>query len=67
MGLIIGVDLPVMSIGELAAVVMGGVTVGTTMFHVVLWLGKLTNKVDRHEDKLNDHERDIRELKGMGV
>lgn len=44
-----------------------GVTVGTALFHIVLYIGKISNKVERHEDRINAHEEDIRELKGLGV
>jgi hypothetical protein len=38
------------------AVVGGAAGLVTAIWHAAMYVGKLTVKVDRHEDRLNDHE-----------
>lgn len=41
---------------ELLAVIAGSAGLVTAIWHAAMYVGKLTVKVDRHEDRLNDHE-----------
>lgn len=38
------------------AVIGGAAGLVTAIWHAAMYVGKLTVKVDRHEDRLNDHE-----------
>lgn len=56
-----------LSPAEILAVIGLGATLGSGLFHIALYIGKLTNSIARHEDRLNNHEEEIRVLKGLGV
>lgn len=47
------------STSELLAVIAGAAGLVTAIWHAAMYVGKLTVKVDRHEDRLNDHEERI--------
>lgn len=45
-----------LSPGEVLATIAGAAGLVTAIWHAAMYVGKLTVKVDRHEDRLNDHE-----------
>ena len=51
--------------GEVLAVVGGAVALVTAIWHAAMYVGKLTVKVDRHEDRLNDQDDRIDRLMGL--
>jgi hypothetical protein len=51
---------------EVLAVVAGAVGLVTAIWHAAMYVGKLTVKVERHEDRLNDHEDRIDRMTGAG-
>jgi hypothetical protein len=48
----------------LLAVICGASGLVTAIWHAAMYVGKLTVKVDRHEDRLNDHEDRIDRIVG---
>jgi hypothetical protein len=50
---------------ELLAVIGGAVAVATAIFHGAMFIGKLTVKVERHEDRLNKHDKDLDRLEAV--
>lgn len=50
--------------GEVMAALVGGAALATTIWHAAMYVGKLTVKVDRHEDRLNDHDDRFDRLTG---
>lgn len=51
--------------GEILAALVGGAALATTIWHAAMYVGKLTVKVDRHEDRLNDHDDRLERLSGV--
>lgn len=51
--------------GEVLTVVAGAAGLVTAIWHAAMYVGKLTVKVDRHEDRINDHEDRIDRLTGV--
>lgn len=50
---------------EMILTVVGGAAgLVTAIWHAAMYVGKLTVKVDRHEDRLNDHEDRMDRLTG---
>lgn len=41
---------------EILTSIAGAVAIVTAIWHAAMYVGKLTVKVDRHEDRLTDHE-----------
>ena len=56
----------VISTETLLTVIGGAVALVTAIWHAAMYVGKLTVKVDRHEDRLNDHEDRIDRFAGHG-
>jgi NADP-dependent 3-hydroxy acid dehydrogenase YdfG len=52
------------STSEVLAVIGGAAGLVTAIWHAAMYVGKLTVKVDRHEDRLNDHEDRIERFTG---
>jgi hypothetical protein len=48
----------------LLTVVGGAAAIVTAIWHAAMYVGKLTVKVDRHEDRLNDHEDRLERVAG---
>lgn len=46
------------------AVIGGAAGLVTAIWHAAMYVGKLTVKVDRHEDRLNDHEERLSRVVG---
>lgn len=51
------------------AIIVGGAIVATitTVWHLGIAAGKIFNRMERIEQRVDDHDVDIQELKGMGV
>jgi hypothetical protein len=49
--------------GEVLAVVAGAAGLVTAIWHAAMYVGKLTVKVDRHEDRLNDHADRLEQIR----
>ncbi len=45
-----------LSPSEVLTVIAGAAGLVTAIWHAAMYVGKLTVKVDRHEDRLNNHE-----------
>lgn len=45
-----------LSIVDVVTIVAGTAAIVTAIWHAAMYVGKLTVKIDRHEDRLNDHE-----------
>lgn len=52
------------STSEVLTVIAGTVAIVTGLWHAAMYVGKLTVTVDRHEDRLNDHESELETLRG---
>lgn len=52
-----------MNPGEVMAITLAGITLGTAVFQGGIFIGRLSNRVDRHNDRLDDHDEEISELK----
>lgn len=52
---------------EVLAVIAGAVGLVTAIWHAAMYVGKLTVKVERHEDRLNDHDDRIERMTGARV
>lgn len=50
---------------QLVAVIGAGSTIGSAIFWGALWLGRLTNRLERSERRLDDHDDELRVLKGL--
>lgn len=37
----------------------------TAIWHAAMYVGRLTVKVQRHEDRLDDHDEEFREIKSI--
>lgn len=55
------------SASELLAVVGGAAGLVTAIWHAAMYVGKLTVKVDRHEDRLDDHETRLDRMTGSSI
>jgi hypothetical protein len=55
------------SASEALTVIAGAVGLVTAIWHAAMYVGKLTVKVDRHEDRLNDHEERIDRMAGSSI
>ena len=51
-----------LSPSEVLATIGAAAALVTAIWHAAMYVGKLTVKVDRHEDRLNDHEERIDRL-----
>jgi hypothetical protein len=49
---------------EILTVIAGAAGLVTAIWHAAMYVGKLTVTVDRHEDRLNDHESELEALRG---
>ena len=49
---------------EILTVIAGAAGLVTAIWHAAMYVGKLTVTVDRHEDRLNDHEATLERLSG---
>ena len=49
---------------EILTVIAGAAGLVTAIWHAAMYVGKLTVTVDRHEDRLNDHEETLERLRG---
>lgn len=50
-----------MSPNEMIATTLGGITLGTAIFQGALHIGKIINRVDRHDVRLEDHDSKLRD------
>ena len=50
---------------QIVAVIGAGSTIGSSIFWGALWLGRLTNRIERVERRVNDHDDEFRVLKGL--
>jgi hypothetical protein len=48
---------------EILTVIAGAAGLVTAIWHAAMYVGKLTVKVDRHEDRLDDHEHELDALR----
>lgn len=53
------------STGEVLAVIAGAAGLVTAIWHAAMYVGKLTVRVERHEDRLNDHDDELKFIKGI--
>jgi hypothetical protein len=54
------------STAEILSVIAGAAGLVTAIWHAAMYVGKLTVKVDRHEDRLNDHDERLDRMFGNG-
>lgn len=47
---------------ELLVVIGGAVSIVTAIWYAALYVGKITVRLDRHEDRLNDHAKAIKRI-----
>ena len=47
---------------DILAVIGGAAALVTAIWHAAMYLGKLTVRVDRHEDRLEDHDKALDRL-----
>lgn len=47
---------------EWLAVIGGAVALVTAIWHAAMYVGRLTVKVERHEDRLDDHDKALERL-----
>lgn len=52
------------STGEALTVIAGAAGLVTAIWHAAMYVGKLTVKVDRHEDRLDNHDQILDTLRG---
>lgn len=50
---------------QIVAVIGAGSTIGSSIFWGALWLGRLTSRVERTERRLDDHDDELRVIKGL--
>lgn len=50
---------------EVLTVIAGAAGLVTAIWHAAMYVGKLTVKVERHEDRLNDHDDEFKFIKGL--
>ena len=48
---------------EILTVIAGAAGLVTAIWHAAMYVGKLTVQVDRHEDRLNDHQSELESLR----
>jgi hypothetical protein len=47
---------------EVAEIIAATVAIVSGIFHAALYIGKLSVRIERHEDRLNDHDERIDRL-----
>lgn len=47
---------------EVLTAIAGAAAIVTAIWHAAMYVGKITVKLDRHEDRLNDHDDEIQRL-----
>lgn len=50
---------------EVLTVIAGAAGLVTAIWHAAMYVGKLTVRVERHEDRLDDHDEELKILKGL--
>ncbi len=50
---------------QIVAVIGAGSTMGSAIFWGALWLGRLTNRIERIERRVDDHDDELRVIKGL--
>jgi hypothetical protein len=48
-----------LSTSEVLTAIAGAAAIVTAIWHAAMYVGKLTVKVDRHEDRLNAHDEEL--------
>lgn len=54
-----------LSTPEVLTAIAGAAGLVTAIWHAAMYIGKLSVRLERHEDRLNDHDDELRFLKGL--
>ena len=54
-----------LSTPEVLTAIAGAAGLVTAIWHAAMYIGKLSVRIERHEDRLNDHDDELRLLKGI--